>query len=188
MKTALMLAGLIIAAPAVADTQYLDRVETPVVTVEGASAHQLAERARLCIIQNVTNDSVVLKDNSRVNPMFSVATMSAGDTNAVQGGDVLQTVDLDAGLVVAHSRVQLTRMMMRHAVESTITFEAKDGRFRIAHSGIKAAMLSTGYASNNGFQPVIVQAGSGYQKIEDALQAVSAKIGECVVKTDNSNW
>lgn len=188
MKPVLVLSGLLVIADAVADPQYLDRVEAPVVTAEAVPARQLAERARLCITQNVTNDSVVLKDTSRVNPMFSVATMSAGDTNAVAGGDVLRTVDLDAGLIVAQSRIPFTHMMMKHSIESTITFEAKDGRFRITHSGIKAAQLSTGYASNNGFQPVLMQAVSGYKKIEVALQEVSTKISTCVVSADNSSW
>jgi hypothetical protein len=176
------------AGPAMGDSQFLDRVESPVRSVDGASVRQLTEKARTCISQMVTYDAVVLRDSSRVSPMSAIPGDTSGDTTAVAGGDVLRTVDLDAGIIVAQSRIPWTRMMMNYVLESTITFEAKEGRFRITQTGIKQAMLSTGYMANTGFIPVRVQPGSPSAKIEAALQDHAAKIGDCVASADNSNW
>ena len=177
------------ATQAIAEDKYLDRVETEPRAVAGASVHQLAERGRLCILQHVTNDAVALKDTSRVNPMASIGTMTAGDTTAVQGGDVLQTVDLDAGLIVAQSRTAIPGAIFnRYFIQSTVTFEARAERFRLSHTGIKYAMQDTGYASNSGFTPVRIQTGSPYKKIEAALQVVSTKIADCVAAAPVADW
>lgn len=190
MKSALLATWplLLTASLALADGQFLERVEMEPRAVEGASVRQLAERGRVCLSQNVVNDAVVLKDTSRVNPMASVATMSAGDTSTVQGGGVLQTVDLDGGLLVAQSRTPMSVALFKYAVESTITLEAREGRFRITHTGIKLAMKDTGHASNDGFNPVRVQPGSPYKKVEAALQALSTKISDCVAAAPAANW
>lgn len=180
-------AAALISPAAVAEDKFLERIEAPVRTVDGASVRQLSERARTCVSQMVTFDSVVLRDNSRVSIMSSKPADTAGDTTAVAGGDVLRTVDLDAGLIVAQSRTPYSRMMMQHVLESTITFEAKEGRFRITQTGIRVAMQSTGYAANTGFMPVRIQPGSGHEKIAAALLALSEKIGDCVATSAGSN-
>lgn len=192
MNRSIAFAAAALISPAVAaDAKFLERVESPVQAVDGASARQLAELARTCISQVVTFDSAVLRDNARVSIMSPIPADTSGDTTAVAGGDVLRTVDLDAGLIVAQSRLPFTRMMMKHIAESTITFEAKDGRFRITQTGIRVAMQSTGYAANTGFSQVRIQPGSGSEKIEAELLALSAKIGDCVAAAsspDNQNW
>ncbi len=169
--------------------EFLERVAMEPRAVEGVSSRQLAERARVCITQNVTNDAVSLKDTSRVNPLASIATMTAGDKDTIPGGEVLQTVDLDAGLIVAQSRTSIMGPMLnRYTIQSTITFESKDGRFRITHTGIKAAMANTGYATNDGFTPVRIQFGSSYKKIEAALNDVTVKISQCVATAPSADW
>jgi hypothetical protein len=190
-EIACTVAAALISSASIAEERFLDRIEAPVRTVEGASVRQLSERARTCISQLVTYDSVVLRDTSRVSIMSPVPADTSGDTTAVAGGDVLRTVDLDAGLIIAQSRTPYSRMMMKHILESTITFEAKDGRFRITQTGIKAAMQSTGYAANTGFSPVRIQPGSGHEKIGAALLALSEKIGDCVETSagaDSADW
>jgi hypothetical protein len=185
---ALIVAALSSSAASAAP-EILEQVAMEPRAIEGVSARQLTERARLCIVKNVSNDAVALKDTSRVNPMASVATMTGGDASTVQGGDVLQTVDLDAGLIVAQSRTSITNaMLMRYFVQSTLTFEARDGRFRLTHTGIKYAMQDTGYAANGGFTPVLVQTGSPHKKITAALADLSAKVADCVAEAPSADW
>jgi hypothetical protein len=191
MKRLMMVAAIAaVTVPAMAaEEKFLERVEMEPRAVDGASVRQLTERARLCITQNVTNDAVTLKDTSRVNPMASIGTMTAGDSKAIDGGQVIQSVDLDGGLIVAQSRTSIPFMVVnKYTIQSTITFEAREGRFRITHTGIKSATQDTGYASNSGFQPVRVQTGSPYKKIEAALQDVSTKISDCVATAPSSDW
>ena len=186
-RIAACLIGLATAFSASAESKYLESVESPVVEVPGVSVSDLASRGRLCILKHVTYGDVVLRDESRVTP-YSMPGSQAGNTTSASGGDVLQSVDLDAGLVVARSRVQMSSLMMRYSVESTITFEAREGRFKITQSAIRMAMLETGYAANNGFQPVLMQWGSPHKKVTETLQALATKIGECVAAPPSSDW
>jgi len=188
-RTGLAIAALLATHPAIA-SEFLERVEMEPRTVDGVTARELTERARVCITQTITNDAVALKDTSRVNPMASIGTMTSGDSKTLDGGQVLQTVDLDGGLITAQSRTSVPFMMFnRYNVQSTVTFEARDGRFRITHTGIKAAMQDSGYASNDGFQPVRIQTGSAFKKIEAALHAISAKVSDCVATAPGSaDW
>lgn len=180
------LAGLLTCGAAFA-TEYLEKVESPVVEVPGVSAHDLAVRARLCVSQQVTNRAVVLRDESRSAPMAPVVTQGQGDTTAVAGGDVLRTVDLDAGLIIAQSRITIGSLMAA-VIESTITVEARDGRFKITQTGIQRAFVNSGLAPTTGFKPVIEQWGSGADKVKKALEDQSAKIGECVATAEGSDW
>lgn len=181
-------AALIVTCGSAAAAEYLDKVESPVVEVQGASVHELAERARVCISQKVTYGSVVMTDDARVNPMYSLPGSQAGNTTTSDGGDVLRTVDLDAGLVIAQSRVPWSFMMIPHSIESTITFEAREGRFKITQTGIQIAQLSTGYATNTGFRPVLKQWGSHWEAIEKKLQDLAAGVSECVSTTPSADW
>lgn len=186
-RITVFLVGVATALPAAAESKYLESVESPVVQVPGVSAKDLAARGRLCILKDVTYGDVVLRDESRVAP-YSMPGSQAGNTTSSAGGDVLQSVDLDAGLVVARSRVPMSSMMMRYSVESTITFEAREGRFKITQSAIQMAMLETGYAANDGFRPVLVQWGSPHKKVTETLQALATKIGECVATSESADW
>lgn len=180
-------AGLAAAMSASAESKYLETVESPVTEVPGVSAKDLASRGRLCVLKHVTYGDVVLRDESRVTP-YSMPGSQAGNATSSTGGDVLQTVDIDAGLVVARSRVPMSSLMMRYSIESTITFEAREGRFKITQTGIQIAQLSTGYATNTGFRPVLKQWGSHWEAIEKKLQDLAAGVSECVSTTPSADW
>lgn len=186
-RVAIWLIGLL-GSGAVHAAEYLERVESQVIEVPGASVRDLTERARICVSQLVTYGDVVIRDSARVSHVSPVPGSVAGDTTAVAGGDVIRTVDLDTGLLVAQSRVPVTSMLMKYSVESTITFEAREGRFKITQTGIRAAQEYTGYAANTGYQPVGLWTGSPWKKVEAALQKLASKIGDCVATAENSDW
>jgi hypothetical protein len=185
-RTLIGLAGLLTSGTGVA-AEYLEKIESPVMEVPGVSSHDLAVRARLCVSQQVTNRAVVLRDESRSAPMAPVVTQGQGDTTAVAGGDVLRTVDLDAGLIIAQSRITIGSLMPA-VIESTITVEARDGRFKITQTGIQRAFVNSGIAPTAGFKPVFDQWGAGADKVKKALEEQSAKIGDCVASPTNADW
>jgi hypothetical protein len=140
---------------------------------------EIATAARACAIKHLRNDAFQIRDSSRVGFM-SPPGSTAGDANTIPGGEVVTTFDPDAGLVVAQSRITRSALFGKESVQSTVTIEAKDGRFRITHSSIGSAAADTGYAANSGYHPVYIQAMSGHAKIRAALEALTEKIAACV--------
>ena len=91
-------------------SRYLQRVESPVYEAEGD--HQaITKRALVCVAQ----------------------TVRPGLTDA----PTVTSSDLDAGVIVANNAFEVTSGLLRVRARTTLTVQAKDGRFRIVHTNIE---------------------------------------------------
>lgn len=128
-------------------------IESEVFHAEG-TAQEIVGRAKGCIAQLVRFDAV-------------------GGTPA---GDVIVADVPESGIVTANNRLPVKFWGVRTIIQSTLTVQAKDGRFRIRHSAMKA----------DGLQPI--RADSKNAEVADKeLAALSGRIAACVTKKD-SEW
>lgn len=159
---------------------YLEEVESEVFETKG-TAQEIANRARTCIAQRVRNDEVRITDNASSSGPFPTSTLaSPGHSDGIEGGDVLVHADLEGGIVTANNRVDYKSKLLAHNVKSTLTFMAKEGRFKIRHSNIEYVQKSTGSMRNSGYSRVGKWFGSGWKDAEAALTAVTSKVAACV--------
>lgn len=82
--------------------------------------------------------------------------------------------DAAAGVIVAYNAFSYTQSLINWTIRTTLTFEAKDGRFRIRHTSIER--FTTPY----GWNPVGKWTGSKWQGVETAIQNVTASLANCV--------
>lgn len=185
-----VLAGVVLAlAPTISAhaAEELGPLQSAVYEATG-SQNDLATRARTCAVKLLRNDAFQIRDASRVGFM-SPAGATDGDASTIPGGDVVTTFDAAAGLVVAQSRVARSALFGKESVQSTVTIETKENRFRITHSAIGSASADTGYAANRGYQPVLVQSMSGHAKIRATLEGLTEKLAACVKEAPAAeNW
>jgi hypothetical protein len=90
--------------------------------------------------------------------------------------------------VVAQSRVTIAKMLGAETIQSTVTIETKDGRFRVTHSGIARAFADTGYGTNRGLQPVYIGGMTGHAKVEESLRQTTEKLATCIRTAAKSDW
>jgi hypothetical protein len=126
-----------------------DALESEVFTAQG-TPQQLAGKAKICLAQLVKNDVFSIGD---------VHTTPFGGRNqetheTLAGGSVIASYDEEAGIVVANSRKSWHKWPMDWSVQSTVTFVARDDRFKINHANIMAASRESSYFKNKGYEPV----------------------------------
>ena len=141
--------------------EYLTEVVSPVYEVAGTPS-ELSRRAEACFSQNV------------------------GQT---AGGPVILSTDPDTGVVVASNALEYRDGMVPWRLRSRMTFEGRDGRFRIKHTAIErhnSQGLGPQYLGATPWGPVGKWWGSGWQKAQQALEAVSGKVADCVVAPSNT--
>jgi hypothetical protein len=148
-------------SPAHAAAKYLDSVESPVFQTSGD--HQaISKRALTCIAQ-------IIK------PGFIDAP-------------TVKSSDLDAGIIVANNGFDYSDNFSKTPVRTTLTFEARDGRFKITHSDIEQ-FIDPKFGFSSGWMRVGAWAGSGSKRIEQRAQEISAKLADCVMNVNaKSNW
>ena len=122
----------------------------------------------------------------------AVASVSLTDLEAGEeaAGDVILSVDEAAGTIVAASRVTYPGGITGDSsTRSTLTFLAKDGRFKIQHTNIETASANTGSLANPGYTRQGKWKFSQWEKADAALQALSSKLAECVKSAASaSSW
>lgn len=167
--------------PALAvSAEYLEQVESEVFQAKG-TAQKIASRAKSCIAQHVQNNEVRISDSATsAGPFPSSALTSTATSDGISGGDAIVHADLEQGVITANNRVDYKSKMLAHNVKSTLTFMAKDERFRIRHSNIEYLQKSTGSVRNTGYSRVGKWFGSGWKDAEAALVAITAKVAQCV--------
>jgi hypothetical protein len=183
MKRFTLLLALFPAASLAAE--YLELVESKVYETPETAA-EITKRGEICIARIVRNDAVRISDNVSNLSGFGQPKRS---TDQLSGGPVIISSDPAAGIVVANSRVNWSRMLSAQVTQSTVSVMSKDGRFKIQHTNIETLQLSTGYAENDGFTRQGKWTGSSWEKVEKALQETSDKVAQCVLKpTSPDNW
>lgn len=101
--------------------------------------------------------------------------------------------DLSTGVVVASNTLEYRDGLLPWQMRSRITFEGREGRFRIKHTAIERyndQALGAQVLGASPWAPVGKWWGSGWQKAQKALEDVSAKIAECVLEPSSpaDNW
>ena len=165
--------------------EYLEKVESDVFEASG-SKPELAKRGKFCISSTVRNEEVRISDSTAgTGPLGSVGE---GHSGGVTGGDVFVDIDIEAGIITANNRVDYESKLLAHNVKSTMTFLAKDGRFKIQHTNIEQVQKNTGYMHNTGYMRVGKWWGSGWKDVEKALVDISSKVAECVISGPKEDW
>lgn len=137
-------------------------------------AKDIAQRARVCVVQHVRYDSTRLSD------------ATGAPSQAASGGNLFVTDDPESGIVAANNRVPFRMMLSQWSAQSVVTILAKDGRFKIQHTNVQAAMLSTGYTRNDGYRRVGEQV-RGEKEVAKVLTELSAKLAECI-QANQADW
>lgn len=128
---------------------YLTTVQSEVFQAEGSPA-QITARAEQCIAEQLGS--------------------------GIQGGELIVSRDPAAGVIVARNAVSYQDGLMNWRLRSRVTFEAREGRFRIVHNAIERFNDQGG-----GWSPVGKWRFSGWQKAENALKATSDSLAGCVI-------
>jgi hypothetical protein len=137
---------------------YLTSVTSPVIETPGTPA-EIAARGERCMAQQL------------------------GSGRA--GGELIISRDIEAGVIVSRSAVNYRDGMLVWQMRSRLTLEARDGRFRLEHTGIERFNDQSG-----GWSAVGKWWGSGWQKAETALKETSASVASCITAQSGpaDNW
>lgn len=153
-----------------------DSIQSEVFTADGSQS-EITSRAALCMSRMLTFDVSTLsneqagrvmraqKKSSPLNP-FALPDAPSGRIEVV-------TTDTSLGTVVAQNRLPFKWYALAIA-QSTLTLEAKDGRFRFIHSGIQLDGL-----------PINPKHANAKIALEE-LSKESSAIAECVQKPSES--
>ena len=136
-----------LASPASAH-EYLTELTSAVYQAQG-TPRDIAARAQNCIAQN----------------------LRSGTVNAPQ----IVSSDLDHGVVVAQNALRFGSLP-EWQIRSRLTFEAREGRFRISQSGIEMFNDMAG-----GWGPIGKWFGSPWKKAEAAFLASADAVAQCVI-------
>jgi hypothetical protein len=170
--------------------EYLEEVESAVYQTSGTK-QEIAKRAKNCMAQLVRNDEVRISDAASGTGMFPTFSGggSRGHSSGIQGGPVFVEVDIEAGMIIANNRVDYKSALIANNVKSTMTFFAKDGRFKIRHTNLEYVQKATGYMHNTGYKRIGKWQGSGWKKAQEALEGVTGQVADCVQKeSKRDNW
>lgn len=172
---------------ALAENEYLTEVISEVYEADGTS-QEIAVRGKACIAQFVRYDAT-RGASTEANPYAPLADENKSEQFA--GGQVFVTLDEDNGLIVANSRRDFTKKVMfmpvASSVQSTLTFKAKDGRFRIEHTNIQSMQKDSGYAENTGYTPVGKWKGAPWKAVTAELEELNAEVAACVMQEGGSD-
>jgi hypothetical protein len=186
MRAALL--ALLVTSSALA-AEDMQPVESPVFPTTGTQV-EIAKRGELCIARLVRFDGVSLRDATNSTSMLGAALDNplapAGKAQQVTGGNVIVTSAPESGVVVANNRLRFKMWALDSVVQSTLTLESKDGRFRLTHTAIQGASENTGISHNVGFKPLHPKTPIA-KRAADELQKESAAIAECIQKPP-SDW
>lgn len=153
MKYGLCIAASLAAsnAPAAA-AEYLTEVISDVYQTTG-TPREIATRASTCISQH----------------------LAPGTTDS----QLIVSSDLDGGVVVARNALEYGSLP-RWQIRSNFTFEARDGRFRIAQTKLERFNTSvlTGVSS---WLPIGKWTGSGWKKVEEQFTSSAQAVAQCVL-------
>lgn len=187
MTNRALFAIVLLPCAAIAKTpEYLELVESPVFETPGTQ-QEITKRGLTCITQIVRNDEFKMRDAT--GPMVGGFSMTR-KSSAAAPSQVILNADENTGTIVANSRVTYPGGITGASnTRTTLTFLAKEGRFKIQHTNIETASESTGYLANPGYTKQGKWRFSQWEKADAALQSLSTKIAECVMKsTTSGDW
>lgn len=177
---------LVVSATAIAGEQeYLEEVDSEVYELPGTVA-EITQKAELCIARVIQFDEARIAESSS---SVYISETPGKRIDGISGGAVFVSKDIEGGTIVANSRTEYGGFLGAQTVQSTLTFRAKEGRFKITHTNIKAASKNSGYAANNGFIPVGKWPGSPWKKVTKSLSSVTEDLSSCIVAVEvEDDW
>ncbi len=148
--------ALAASSAAAAPTVYLSTVESPVYDARG-SVEALSRKANVCIAQLV----------------------SSGLTTA----PTILSSDPVSGVIVARNTFEYHETVwgspLYQTARTRLTFEAREGRFRLSHSDIQVL--------NGDWRPIRAAKPGKVDEMRDQLLAQADKIASCI-KADRGEW
>jgi hypothetical protein len=140
--------------------------------------------ARLCIAENVQNQSVQLRDSagSFIGPATGTY-YRANSTQTQQGGEIFKFSDESLATVIATGSVITSpggMALVRDVVRFDLRVALKGQEVGLIFQNITRAQQDTGVASNTGFGPVGTWTGARAPDIYAALEALASKVKACI--------
>jgi hypothetical protein len=162
MRTAKIVAIAVLAVTAspLAAAEYLTSVASEVYQTTG-SPKEIATRASTCISQNLAQGS--------------------GEA------PLIISSDLDGGVIVARNSIEYGSLP-RWKIRSRLTFEAREGRFRIEQTTLERFNTNS-LTGVEAWGPIGKWAGSGWKKAEEKFAASATAVAQCVISgPKRSDW
>ena len=141
-------------------------------------------KAKLCVVENVANNTVSLQDSagSFVGPATGTYYRNSS-SQTVQGGGVFKYIDDDSSTLVATGTTDggtSALGLVRDLVKFDLKVETAGEAVTIKFSNILRAQQNTGSLANDGFQPIGTWRGSRFQGVYESLEGIAGKIRQCM--------
>lgn len=152
-----------VALPVTAKAANIDEVDSQVYTTTG-TRQQIMARAMTCIAQ----------------------TMKPGRP----GAPLILSRDDAGGVIVIDNYTTYTARLITWAVHTKMTFEAKDGRFRIIHTGIEQTADAMGQMSPHpDWVPISKGFPNPWKHAQQSIEDTSTRLASCITrKATSDNW
>lgn len=159
----LSLAALTIGLSVDANAANIDEVDSQVYTATG-TRQQILARAAVCVAQ----------------------VMRPGIPNA----PLILSRDNTAGVLVIDNYTHFSARLVTWALHTTMTLEAKNGRFRIVHTGIEQTADPQGpMSAHPSWVPVSKGFPNPWKHAQQAIEDVSTRLANCVTRAPKpSDW
>jgi hypothetical protein len=190
MRLFIILTTLFLLLPSIAfsEREMLEKVESEVYQTNGTK-QEIAKKAKRCIATQVRDREVILpgsKASSRGFSQFLYGGGKEGKDDNTYGGDAFLDVDIEEGIIIANNKINYQSRLIPTHIKSTMTFLAKEGRFKIKHTNIRNINKNNPY-TNKDHTKIAKAWGTGWRDAEKALKVVSGQIAECVQKIEKED-
>lgn len=182
MKFPILIACLALLPAPAHSVEILDNVESERVAIDAPKA-TILQRSVTCMAALFRYDMVKGSDTSR-SVVIGETYVPLGTTQYAGGGNVVEHVDEQNGIVVGNNRFLMPGLFGDY-VQSRVIVRAEDGAFSTTHVQIQRMAQQSGLMENSGFGPVLVQKMSGHAKVRKALLDVSAQLGRCIAERES---
>ena len=191
MRAFLGMAALLIAANVSAESELkteevrnkwlVEMTSTTYKLEEPLAAEAIINKARNCMVSTLRNDPVVARGGTSY-----FGTNQDKESNVQPASAFFVVDDAANGIISANHNVDYRWLAVAQNVKSVVTLQAKEGRFRIKHSGISSLQKSTGSITNNGYGKVGTRRGLGGKPAIKKLEGVTDKLAACVQESGDN--
>lgn len=138
-------------------------------------------KVKLCLVDNVQNENVNLKDSSG-----SIIGNRAGqyyektNTQNIASANLIKYLDESTKTIVVTGNTRTPPSFIVDIVKYDLKVQQQDQHFKVVFQNILRAQQDTGTISNRGFNPVGTWSGARAPKIISALDVVANKFENCI--------
>ena len=159
---------------------YLDRVDFSYQTPSARDFSQL----KMCVAENISNNDVSLSDaTGSFVGAYTGNYYQNSNVQTVAGKAVFKYVDEQLATLIANgTTISISQQLV--PIKDIVKYEVKAGvsgsSVTLVFYNITRAQQNTGYAANDGFNPVGVWSGARSQDVYASLDAVANKVKACM--------